>query len=206
MQLALITLMLTMSWLPTDSGMALLGTIAAIWATTSLCDLFRQRFFLDVKNEWGIHWRSSLVAFVKWPYFVLACWDAMRARYGDYILTPKGRHTGRAIGFGAVHAAVLIVVGGTWLMHIARGPSPFVPIHIAAAFAVFTSLLAVITATWTFTPANEPRSAAVTRVPLPLELDATTRRIALAIETGGHPVRQSPPARAASEEQIRALG
>jgi len=52
-------------------------------------EFYRQRFFLDVRTEWGLHWRARLVSFVKWPWLVLAAFDPIRGRYGAYTTTTK---------------------------------------------------------------------------------------------------------------------
>jgi cellulose synthase/poly-beta-1,6-N-acetylglucosamine synthase-like glycosyltransferase len=206
LRLALVTLMLALSWVPGASGVSLLAGLAAIWVTVFLCDLFRQRFFLDVKNEWGFHWRSMFIACVKWPYFVLAWWDAIRAEYGAYILTPKARPTSTPFGFGVLHMVVLTAVVAAWLINVARGPSPFIAIHIAAAFAVLTSLMAVVTATWTYPPAYQelsPRRSQRVQLPPAIEVPVPLARF---VEAATFPVRQIPASAAPPDDQLRALG
>ena len=78
----------------------------AIWFTVLICDFYRQRFFLDPRSEFGWHWRSVFVVFVKWPYFMLAFADAIRGKYGIYPITYKTRTSRKAIGFALTHAAV----------------------------------------------------------------------------------------------------
>lgn len=205
-QLALVTLMLATGWLPAGSGAGLVWGVLAVWATVFLCDLFRQRYYLDVKNEAGLHWRSTFISLVKWPYFVLALGDVLKAQYGTYILTPKGKRTAKAFGFGAVHVAVSVAVGTAWLVNLLTAPTPFVPIHIAAALAVGTSLMAAITSTWSFPPAFEVTSARA----VPREVPALIRDVVVPVPLSIEPVpalaRQMTTARLANEEQIRATG
>ncbi|MGQ0641702.1 MAG: glycosyltransferase [Gemmatimonadaceae bacterium] len=206
LQLALVTLMLATSWLPVGSGSGLIWGVGAIWLTVFMCDLFRQRFYLDVKNEWGLHWRSAFVSLVKWPYFILALGDALRAQYGTYILTPKGKPASKAVGFGIVHAVVGAVVGTAWLIHLAIAPASFLPIHIAAAVAVLTSFMAAITSTWTFAPTYVASTQRVVRREVPLRRD-----VGVAVPLSVEPLpalarHMSPLARPSSEEQLRALG
>jgi cellulose synthase/poly-beta-1,6-N-acetylglucosamine synthase-like glycosyltransferase len=150
LQLVLLSLMLMFSWHPAGTGIALLQSLGAVWLTIMLCEAFRQRFYLDPKRESGFHWRAMFVAFVKWPYFVLAFWDALRADYGHYTITPKARPSAKPLGFGVAHAAMFALVFGAWLVNVSRGPSSFLAVHLAAGLAVITSLLAVVTATWSF--------------------------------------------------------
>lgn len=53
--------------------------------------LYRRRFFLDPEREGGLHWRSALLQFAKWPYQCLATWRAVRGRDSSYALTLKVR-------------------------------------------------------------------------------------------------------------------
>jgi cellulose synthase (UDP-forming) len=153
LQLALLAIMLASSRIPQGTGMDALGGIALIWITLAGCELYRQRFYLDRDSEAGVHWRASFVSFVKWPYFVVAFWDALRREYGTYTLTPKaGRRSEQALGFGTVHLVVGAVITLAWFINVASGPSSFVPIHVAAALAVVSSLLAAWTSTWRFAP------------------------------------------------------
>ena len=78
LQISLLLFMLVTNLVPKGSGTLFLLHTGAIWLTVLTCDFYRQRFFLDPRTEWGLHWRSAFVDFVKWPYFVLASTDAVR--------------------------------------------------------------------------------------------------------------------------------
>jgi cellulose synthase (UDP-forming) len=157
LQLLLVFFMLVTGVIPAGHGTWFLRYTAAIWATVLLCDFYRQRFFLDAKGEWGLHWRSGFVAFVKWPYFVLAFVDALRGKYGTYTITAKAGRSPYPLGFAATHAAVAAAVGTAWLFDYSRGMAEFIAVHIAAAFAVLTSLIAIVTAFWRYPAAYEDR-------------------------------------------------
>ena len=77
LQISLLLFMLVTNLVPNGSGTLFLLHTGAIWLTVLACDFYRQRFFLDPRTEWGFHWRSAFVDFVKWPYFVLAFKDAV---------------------------------------------------------------------------------------------------------------------------------
>ena len=124
----------------------------AIWFTVLICDFYRQRFFLDPRSEFGWHWRSVFVVFVKWPYFMLAFADAIRGKYGIYPITYKTRTSRKAIGFALTHAAVLVLTGTAWTINFFRGSAEFIPLHIAAGFTAIASLVAVITSFRDFPP------------------------------------------------------
>jgi hypothetical protein len=117
-----------------------------------ICDFYRQRFFLDARREWGLHWRSAFVGFVKWPYFVLAFADAIRGKYGIYPITDKTRASKTPVGFAVTHAAVFVFILTAWTIDFLRGSSEFIPLHIATGFSAIASLSALITALRPFPP------------------------------------------------------
>lgn len=158
LQLALLVFMLAASFVPASNGLTFLRNTFAIWATIALCDFYRQRFFIDPKTEIGAHWRSAFVGFVKWPYFVLALRDAIRGQYGVYTVTAKAHSSPHPLGFVAVQAGVAALVAAAWLINVVNGPSAFLPIHLAAAFAIVTAVLASVTAFWNFPPAYDRRA------------------------------------------------
>lgn len=156
-QLAMLVFMLAASFVPASDGSVFLRNTFAIWATIMLCDFYRQRFFVDFKKEVGVHWRSMFVAFVKWPYFVLALRDTIRGNYGTYTVTPKVRSSSRPRAFAATQAIVAATVALAWVANLLTGPSSFLPIHLAAAFALGTAVLASVTALWHFPPGYDRR-------------------------------------------------
>jgi cellulose synthase (UDP-forming) len=146
LQIFLFLFMLVTGIAPEGFGAWFLRYTAAIWLTVILCDFYRQRFFLDRSSEWGLHWRSGLVTFLKWPYFVLAFVDAMRGSYGSYTITAKTRSSAIALGFAVTHTVVFVLVGSAWTVAFLHGSIEFLALHIAAGFTAITSLGAVITA------------------------------------------------------------
>lgn len=158
-QLALLAFMLVSSNVPAGNGIIFLRNVLVVWGTVLLGDLYRQRFFVDVRRESGLHWRAIFLAFVKWPYFLLALRDAIRADYGTYTVTPKVRRPGRPLRFAAVQSTVFGILGAAWLVNFARGPVSYLPIHLAVAVVLLTSALAAITAQWPFPPGYDRRLA-----------------------------------------------
>lgn len=168
LQLAMLVFMLAASFVPAGNGSAFLRNTFLVWATITLCDFYRQRFFVDPKTEIGAHWRSAFVGFVKWPYFVLALRDAIRANYGTYTITPKAKQSARPLGFAALQLGVFVLVAVAWLINLVRGPSAFLPIHLAAGFMLVTALFAGITAFWKFPPGYDRRALAPRRRRIPM--------------------------------------
>ena len=155
LQISLLLLMLVTNLVPNGTGTFFLLETGAIWLTVLICDFYRQRFFLDPRSEFGWHWRSAFVGFVKWPYFVLAFADAIRGKYGVYPITYKTRTSKKAIGFAVTHAAVLVLTGTAWTIDFFRGSAEFIPLHVATGLTAIASLAAVITSFRDFPPPYE---------------------------------------------------
>jgi cellulose synthase (UDP-forming) len=152
LQIALLLFMLVTNTMPGGPGTLFLLHTGAIWITLLICDFYRQRFYLDPTREWGLHWRSAFVGFVKWPHFVLAFVDAIRGTYGTYPITYKTGASGKPIGFAVTHAAVLVLILTAWTIDFLRGSSEFIPVHIATGFTAIASLAALITSVRRFPP------------------------------------------------------
>ena len=152
LQITLLLFMLVTNIVPGGTGTLFLLHTGAIWLTLLICDFYRQRFYLDLSREWGLHWRSAFVGFVKWPHFVLAFVDAIRGTYGTYPITYKTGTSGKPIGFAITHTTVLVLTGAAWTIDFLRGSADFIPLHIATVFTNLASFGAVITSLWPFPP------------------------------------------------------
>jgi cellulose synthase (UDP-forming) len=114
-------------------ALALVGVLQA-------CEFYRQRFFLDVASEAGLHLRSGLMRFAKWPYILLALVDVVRSRHHAYLMTrkTKGRNgyllipphlaaatfVGLALAFGTVrdaHRAPVILLAAAAFVAMSLG-------------------------------------------------------------------------------------
>ncbi len=54
-----------------------------------ICEYYRQRFFLDWRNERGLHWRVGLLHLAKWPFMFFAIIEAVLNRQLTYQITSK---------------------------------------------------------------------------------------------------------------------
>jgi cellulose synthase/poly-beta-1,6-N-acetylglucosamine synthase-like glycosyltransferase len=66
-----------------------LTALAPWFVVFSLCELYRQRFYLQPAVERGIHWRILVLRLAKWPYMLLALADVLLDRQPAYTITPK---------------------------------------------------------------------------------------------------------------------
>lgn len=108
-----------------------------------MADRFRQAYFLDREGERGMHWRSLVLQYAKWPYFAQALWEAVRRWRGDFDVTRK---TGTANARGSVacpHVALAVVMAAALATRIALHgiPRPAL-LWSAVGFVVFSLALA----------------------------------------------------------------
>ena len=87
--LFLISFMLATGSTPSLVSYPTIQKLAVLCLVLQLCEFYRQRFYLDPRNEWGFHWRVALLQYAKWPWFLLALLDVLLGRRVSYILTPK---------------------------------------------------------------------------------------------------------------------
>jgi cellulose synthase (UDP-forming) len=121
-----------------------------------VADRFRQRYYLDHQRESGIHWRSLVLQYAKWPYFANALWDALRRWQGDFDVTRK---TGMANARGSIaipHVALAVVMAAALAVRIVLHDLPR-PALLWSAIAFITfSLLLACTEAMRFPPQFEP--------------------------------------------------
>ena len=107
---AMVVFILVSNHRPTFLGIEALIGLTGLGLMLMAVDRFRQRYFLDPRRERGLHWRAALLQFAKWPYFVVALWEALRGWHGAYDITPKTagkQHRGSVLVPQVMLAAVL---------------------------------------------------------------------------------------------------
>jgi hypothetical protein len=105
-----------------------------------LCDLYRQRFYLDPQSERGLHWRVALLHLAKWPYTLLALCEVIMNRRMPYALTAKVRPKSRRLLLFWPHLSVALLVSVAWLIGMAFGNIRESLLHAWAAVVVAGSL------------------------------------------------------------------
>lgn len=108
-----------------------------------VCDLFRQRFYLDRKNEWGLHWRAGLLQLAKYPYLILALFQVILNRRFQYVLTSKVKEQTATYKPFIPHLTVAAIICAAWIFGILSGSEPHLLIKLAAGFALVGTLLLV---------------------------------------------------------------
>ena len=135
--------------------------VIAVWL---LCDVYRQRFYLDGRQEWGWHWRAGGLQWAKWPYLLLALAHVLSNRQRPYVLTRKGTEESRLGGAQRFHwfwpqLLVAGVLGIAWSLG-SLGDRPLHPfVQVGAAVAILGNLLFPVTAFMRFPPPYDPTLA-----------------------------------------------
>jgi cellulose synthase (UDP-forming) len=134
--LALLVFMLLTGITPRVLALSAIPVLVFLGSLFQVSNLYRQRFYLDVRSERGIHWRAGLVAIAKWPTLVAAVCEAAAGRRLAYATTRKSTLRVRPYGVLWPHAVTALVVGGAWsigrLFH--SDMNPF--LHVAAGVTV----------------------------------------------------------------------
>ena len=92
--------------------------ITLLLAALQLCEFYRQRFYLDAKNEWGLHWRVAFLQYAKWPSLLMAFYEAVIDRRLPYLVTAKIKVKGKPLATMWPQIGVIVLIGGAWLIGI----------------------------------------------------------------------------------------
>jgi cellulose synthase (UDP-forming) len=133
---------------------------AALLAVLEACELFRQRWFLDPRREWGFHWRAGFLRFAKWPFVLRALIDAVFPRDRGYLMTRKTPTTKPARIARTPHCVAGGIVLTAWMVALITGRHPAIILQVLAALYVTLSALVVLTDHFDSPPPYDPDLAA----------------------------------------------
>jgi cellulose synthase (UDP-forming) len=160
---ALLVYVLATGAAPAVGSVVTLAHTGTLFAVLQISNLYRQRFFLDRRREWGLHWRSALLQLAKWPWFVLALWQVLAGTRTRYTLTAKTAAAERRRPLLWPHAVVALALVAAWMIGRLAGATP-PPAAVGWAAAVVVGSLALLwTETWRFPPPWQPERAPVGR-------------------------------------------
>lgn len=114
-----------------------------------LCEFYRQRFYLDRRREWGIHWRVALLQCAKWPYLLMAFYEAMIGRRLPYLVTPKVKVKRKPLATMWPQILVIALIGGAWMIGVQHHAVTLFG-HLWAGTIVVSSVFLASTEWWTF--------------------------------------------------------
>jgi cellulose synthase (UDP-forming) len=127
-----------------------LQKIGILCAVLQLCELYRQRFYLDPRNEWGFHWRVALLQYAKWPWFLLAFLDVLLKRQKPYILTPKVRSNLREHPLLRSNLIIMVLLLGSWSIGLTLNHDAHPIVYICTTVILITSVVLIWTDFWRF--------------------------------------------------------
>jgi cellulose synthase (UDP-forming) len=128
-----------------------------LYAVLQGVESYRQRFFLDRRREWGVHWRASLLQWVKWPYLGLALLEVLRGRRHAYGITCKVRTSAPSAMVMRAHLPVVMLLGLAWLTGVGGGGAIPLALHLWAAAIMVGTLALMWTEQWAFPPPYDPQ-------------------------------------------------
>jgi cellulose synthase (UDP-forming) len=153
---ALLCFMLITGMTPAVLSVVTAQRVVLLFAVLQVCDLFRQRFFLDPARERGIHWRAGLLRLAKWPHVLLALRDALAGPRQGYTLTPKVCSAKKRYAAAPPHLLVAGLVASSW----ALGANDSTILTVAAVVVVSLSLIVALSDLRRFPPPYDDDLAA----------------------------------------------
>ena len=141
---ALLTFMLVSGKTPAVFSVKSGAQVLALYAVLVLCQLYRQRFFLEPERERGLHWHAGLLRIAKWPYMLLALRDAFAGPNRGYTLTRKVAPPRRRYAAAPVQLILAGVVAAALAAGAARGVLHNRSVVIGAAVLVTSALLVAL--------------------------------------------------------------
>lgn len=144
MGILLVLYMLATGVVPRALNHSVLFSFSLLLLALLLCDFYRQRFYLDWRNEWGWHWRAGILQLAKWPYFLYALYQVLLNRRVPYLLTIKVKTSARQPVLFP-HLIITGLISTIWIDALISGRSLHPLIHVSAAVVVIGSLVLVAT-------------------------------------------------------------
>ena len=143
--LILMIFMLAYGISPMGFSQQFLTKFAILYGTLQVCEFYRQRFYLNPRREWGLHWRVALLQYAKWLYFMLAFFDVFFNRKISYMLTKKIKTKNRSYKLLWINLIIIVLICIAWTFGFVSGriTNPF--LHFGAALTVSASLLLILT-------------------------------------------------------------
>jgi hypothetical protein len=154
---ALVVAMLATGITPGAVSFSTVPRLVLLCAALQLCEFYRQRFYLDWRNEWGLHWRVALLHFAKWPHMLLALCDVIFDRRLPYVLTPKAKSHGRNFSLLWPHALILVLLGTAWMVGKISGQVVHPLVQLGAALLGLFSVASILSEFRYFPPPYDGR-------------------------------------------------
>lgn len=152
-----LVVMLALGRFPFGSVGRPLGLLSLLFLAFYGADFYRQRFFLDLKREWGLHLRAGILQFAKWPFLVLAVVDVVLRRKSSYTTTPKVAGGMRRFVLFWPHAAIVLALVGAWTVGFLNDVQPHPVTLIWGGGLVVASLLLIVSEFFEYPSPYDPK-------------------------------------------------
>jgi cellulose synthase (UDP-forming) len=163
LQLVLLAFILCSGITPRVFSFFTLPQLVLVGIALQSCEFYRQRFFLDPQHEVGLHWRSQVLAFAKWPIFLLAIYDVLTRYRRPYTITRKAGTASRPSLLLVPHFLILSLLGTAWASGMILGHITNPLLHVSAALIVLGSLSLILTTRLKFPPPYDSKLRAKAR-------------------------------------------
>jgi hypothetical protein len=121
-----------------------------------VCEFYRQRFYLDPRSEWGLHWRAALLHLAKWPHHLCALYDVVSGQQKAYALTPKVQAKDRGSSLFCPHLIVILSVCAALIIRVASGSAIHPTLGVLAIVVATVCLVLIWTERSNFPPPYSP--------------------------------------------------
>jgi cellulose synthase (UDP-forming) len=130
---------------PRVFSLSIIPKVFTLYSILQLCNLYRQRFYLDVRREIGIHWRAVLLKLAKWPFIIAAIYDVVIGHHVQYAVTKKVKSAASKHILLPPYTLIIFFITICWIIGIAYNHIDNLLLHISAAVTVFGALCLVLT-------------------------------------------------------------
>jgi cellulose synthase (UDP-forming) len=139
LQVALLAFMLVTGITPAVFSLLTMPRLAVLLIVLQVGDFYRQRFYIDPRHEAGLHWRSGLLTLAKWPFVLLALFDALKQNRG-YTITKKVSAASNRSILLVPYALIMSFIASAWVMGMILGHIKNPMLHISTAIIMLSSL------------------------------------------------------------------
>ena len=119
--------------------------LAILCGVLQICEFYRQRFYLDWKHEWGSHWRAGLLHLAKWPYMLMAIYEAVLNRNIPYQLTTKLKKKSGDIKLILPHLLVIVTICIFSYVNLSSHKNIHPTIYLFTLIILIGSLIPILT-------------------------------------------------------------
>ncbi|MEO6589705.1 MAG: glycosyltransferase family 2 protein [Pyrinomonadaceae bacterium] len=141
--LLLVAYMLAAGFVPRTVNYFVSLNFVLLTTVLVICEFFRQRFYLDRRNEWGFHWRAGFLQLAKSPYLLIALYQVVTNRKFEYVVTDKVRKKANNYKLFLPHLLGAALILAAWIFGIIYHQSLHPSLHFIAGVVIIGTLIMV---------------------------------------------------------------